>query len=422
LFDDRGNMTGCIESARDVTELRRSEQEQARLKEMLFQSQKMETVGLLAGGIAHDFNNLLTPILGYSDLMLMGLPDDDPKRQMLEQVRICSERARDLTKRLLAFSRKQSLELKELSPGEIVKEFMPVLKSVIRENILISLNIDGDGGFVMADRGQIEQALLNLAVNAVDAMPDGGLITIEVRNFEVDESYVCSHIEISPGPFVMLSVSDTGVGMEGDMQDHIFDPFFTTKEVGRGTGLGLATVYGIVKQHGGTVSVYSEKGKGSTFRILLPRLVREADRQGAPAPGEEEIMRGSETVLVMEDDETVRGFTCKILTDLGYNVLAAGNTEDCIETARSHDGAIDLLLTDVIMPEKNGPELYNAVRQYRPDIGVLFMSGYAGNVIRHHGIADAGLDFLQKPFSIRDLSRKVRRAIDLRRGSAVKGQ
>jgi|GEM_PF-1523093 len=271
-FDNNGNMTGCIEIIRDITEYKRSEQEQVKLRDLLFQSQKMETVGLLAGGIANDFSNLLTPILGYSDLMLIGLSGSDPKRMMIEEIQQCAERAKDLTKRLLAFSRKQIMELKVVNLGDIVSGFQPVLNSVVRDNVQTRLDIDPETGLVRADREQIEQALLNLVANAQDAMPDGGLLTIGVRNFNVDESYKASHVDITDEPYVMLSIGDTGMGMDKETQKHIFEPFFTTKKLGRGSGLGLATVYGIIKQHCGSISVYSEKNKGSVFQIILPRV------------------------------------------------------------------------------------------------------------------------------------------------------
>jgi two-component system, cell cycle sensor histidine kinase and response regulator CckA len=412
LRDSHGRISGCIEIVRDITEQKDAELEHTKLQELLFQSQKMETIGLLAGGVAHDFNNLLTPILGYSEILLIGLPGADPRRLMIEQIQQCAERAKDLTKRLLAFSRKQVLELKVFNMGDIVSEFRPVIKSALCDNIKIVMDIDPQSGLVRADKAQIEQALLNLVVNARDAMPEGGLLTIEVKNFDVDESYAGLHAGVPTGSYVMLSVTDTGSGIDEETQKHIFEPFFTTKQLGRGTGLGLATVYGIVKQHGGHISVYSEKNRGSVFKAFLPMVTREGQRIGYSEHKRSKIFRGSETVLLMEDDDAVRAFACRVLVDLGYNVLMAESVEDCIEIARNHAGPIDLLLTDVIMPEKNGKELYELLKCEYPFMKALYMSGYSNNVIGHHGIIEGGINFLHKPFTITDLSNKIREALE----------
>jgi two-component system cell cycle sensor histidine kinase/response regulator CckA len=399
-------------AARDVTERISNEIAEARLKEQLFHAQKMETVGLLAGGVAHDFNNLLTPILGYSELLMLAFPEGDKNRQKLEQINQAASLARDLTKRLLAFSRKQMLELDVVNVGDIIHGFEQVVHRTIRENIQIEIFIAPSLGMVRADKGQIEQVLLNLAVNAQDAMPEGGVLIIEAKNTDLDESYTSSHLEVTPGPYVMLSVSDTGMGIDEETQEHIFEPFYTTKELGRGTGLGLATVYGIVKQHGGSISVYSVKNKGSTFKIFLPRATEEATKVEKQEPQPSNIEHGSETVLVMEDNETVRSLTCGMLEGLGYQVLAADNVGSCIELIGMYTGPIHLLLTDVVMPEKNGKELYELLQRDRPELNVLYMSGYAGDVIGHHGILDEGINFLQKPFTLAALSQKVRRALE----------
>jgi len=411
LYNSKGDITGAIESIRDITEFKQTEEERARLKDQLFQSQKMETVGLLAGGVAHDFNNLLTPILGYSEIMMLGLPPEDPNRQKLEQIKHAADLAKGLTRRLLAFSRKQMLELKSVNLGEIIREFEQVLHRTIRENIEIRMHIPLVLATVKADKGQIEQALLNLAINAQDAMPEGGVLTIEVKEIDLDESYTIQHPEIVPGPYIMLSVSDTGIGMDADVQEHIFEPFFTTKELGRGTGLGLSTVYGIVKQHAGSISVYSEKKQGSIFKIFLPRVTEEGKSMKAHPLRSEDIEKGSETILVMEDNETVRTLACKMLESLGYHVLTAESTDHCVEMAEKYPEAIDLLLTDVIMPKKNGKELYAELKRFRPDLKVLFMSGYTADVISHHGVLDEDVNFLQKPFTVHDLSHKMRRAM-----------
>ncbi len=413
LYNSKGDIAGAIESIRDITEFKQAEEERVKLKDQLFQSQKMETVGLLAGGVAHDFNNLLTPILGYSEIMMLGLPPEDPNRQKLEQINHAADLAKGLTRRLLAFSRKQVLELKSVNLGGIIREFEHVLHRTIRENIEIRMHVAPVLGTVKADKGQIEQALLNLAVNAQDAMPEGGVLTIEVKEIDLDESYTIEHPEIVPGPYIMLSVSDTGIGMDAEIQDHIFEPFFTTKELGRGTGLGLSTVYGIVKQHAGSISVYSEKKQGSIFKIFLPRVTEEGKSiKDHTLRSEKKLEKGSETILVMEDNETVRTLACKMLESLGYHVLTAESTEHCIEMTEKYPEAIDLLLTDVIMPKKNGKELYAELKRFRPYLKVLFMSGYTANVISHHGVLDEDVNFLQKPFTVHDLSHKIRRAME----------
>ncbi|MEW6718988.1 MAG: PAS domain S-box protein [Thermodesulfobacteriota bacterium] len=400
---------------KDVTERKTAEREQAALKEQLFQSQKMETVGLLAGGVAHDFNNLLTPILGYSELMLLGLPETDPNRQKLEQIHQAADFARKLTMRLLAFSRKQVLRLEEIDVGDIVRGLEQVLRRTIREDIRVAVLTGKSPGVARADRGQIEQALLNLAINAQDAMPDGGTLTIGTENVDLDEA-AAVHPEVAPGPYVMLSVADTGVGMDEEVRAHIFEPFFTTKGPGKGTGLGLATVYGIVKQHGGHILVSSEKGAGSVFNVLLPRVEptrKEAPpADSAPEAVPERVERGGETVMVAEDNPEVRALACRMLENLGYRVLAAESADECIAMAAAHEGTIHLLLTDVIMPERNGKELYELMKRDRPGLKSLFMSGYPGEVIGQHGILDEGVFFLQKPFTSTALSQQVRRALE----------
>jgi PAS domain S-box-containing protein len=401
----RGVLTGFIAIARDITAEKKMEQQ-------FIQSQKMESVGLLAGGVAHDFNNLLTPILGYTEILLSGFSEEDPRYRRLQQVQQAAERAKELTRRLLAFSRKQVIELKSVNLGDIIRQFGSMLRRTIRENIQIEFRISESLSCVRADAGQIEQVLLNLAVNAQDAMPEGGVLTIEAMDMDLDESYTASHPELKPGRHVMLAVSDTGVGMDEQTQEHIFEPFFTTKELGRGTGLGLSTVYGIVRQHGGSINVYSEKSRGSTFKIFIPQEAERGtvDKHLPLVAGA--VARGVETILVAEDNEMVRALVNEMLTGLGYRVLLAESAEQCLTVAREYQGAINMFLTDVIMPKMNGKELFDLLSRIRPELKVLFMSGYTSDVIAHHEVLGEGVDFLQKPFSQHALSEKVRRVLD----------
>jgi PAS domain S-box-containing protein len=399
-------------AARDITEKKLALEEHEKLKEQLFQSQKMETLGLLAGGVAHDFNNLLTPILGYTELLLLNVPAEDPKYLKMKQIFKAADLARELTGQLLAFSRKQMLDLTPVNIGDIIRSFESMLHRIIRENIRIDIDISPELDLVRADRGQIEQSLLNLAINARDAMPRGGVLTITVENIILDETYTSTHLEVDPGHYVMLSVGDTGLGMDEDTRAHIFEPFFTTKVYGQGTGLGLATVYGIVKQHGGSISVYSEENCGSLFKIFLPRateedvLIEDADKE------QNHINRGNETVLLVEDNEAVRTLVGRILQNLGYNALVAENVECSIGISRQYKGIIHLLLSDVVMPVMNGRELFMKLSLERPGMKVLYMSGYTNDVIGHHGILNKGVNFIQKPFTLLALSQKLRKALE----------
>lgn len=405
MRSELGGLTGFIGISRDVTAEKKMEQQ-------LLQSQKMETVGLLAGGVAHDFNNLLTPILGYTDMLLPSFSKDDPRYQQLQMVRQAADRAKELTQRLLAFSRKQIIELKTVNLGDIIYRFESMLHRTIRENIRIEVDVSPTLSQMRADAGQIEQVLLNLAVNAQDAMPDGGFLTIEAQDVDLDESYTDTHPEIKPGRYVVLAVSDTGSGMGEETLGHIFDPFFTTKELGKGTGLGLSTVYGIVKQHGGSINVYSETGKGSTFKVFFPRVNEGQSIFEQPSSLEYVVAHGGETLLVAEDNEMVRTLECQMLEGLGYRVISAESAEQCLNLAKKYEGPISMLLTDVIMPGMNGKELFKILSQVRPGLKVLFVSGYTSNVIGHHGILDEGVHFIQKPFSLHALSEKVRQVLD----------
>jgi two-component system cell cycle sensor histidine kinase/response regulator CckA len=394
----------------DITQKKKAEDDKKKMEVQLLQSQKLEAVGRLTGGIAHDFNNILTMIIGNAEIILMGLPKGDPMREGIEEIRAAGDRASSLTSQLLAFSRKQVLQPTIMSLNETVRDTDRMLSRILGEDIEMRTILAPDLGLVEADVGQIEQVIMNLAVNARDAMPRGGKIAIETANVELDEKYARSHIAVIPGPYVMLSVSDTGVGMTKEVQEHVFEPFFTTKEKGKGTGLGLSTVYGIVKQSKGNIWVYSELGKGTTFKVYLPRaerLISEKKKKDKKA----EVLTGSETILIVEDDEMVRKFVERVLKGYNYRILIAADGEEAIRIAREHEGPIDLMLTDVVMPGMNGQEIEKRLRTLRPDIKVLYMSGYTDNTIVDHGVLDKGKAFLQKPFTVDALGRKVREAL-----------
>jgi nitrogen-specific signal transduction histidine kinase/CheY-like chemotaxis protein len=385
--------------------------ERKRMEAQFLQAQKMEAVGQLAGGIAHDFNNLLTIIKGYSQLSLMELKESDPLKRNIEEIRKAADRASDLTRQLLAFSRRQILEMKVLDLNSIVRDVDEMLLRIIGEDIELVTLLAGDLGRVKTDRGEIEQVIMNLAVNARDAMPDGGKLTIETANAELDEAYARVHVAVTPGRYVMLSFSDTGVGMTPEVRGRVFEPFFTTKEKVKGTGLGLSTVYGIVKQSGGNIWVYSEPGKGTTFKIYLPR-VDEPLEEVVERVVAGEFPRGTETILVVEDEDEVREVAVRILSGQGYKVLEATKGIDAFLICTEHDGPIHLLLTDVVMPKMSGRELAETLMSIRPGIKVLYMSGYTDNAIVHHGVLETGVDFIQKPFAVDALARKVRDVLD----------
>ena len=385
--------------------------ERRRLEEQLLQSQKMEAVGRLAGGIAHDFNNLLTAISGYSELLLRELAEGDPRRECAEEIRKAGSRAAALTHQLLAFSRRQVLEPRVLDLNAVISGMERMLRRVIGEDIELITAVQEELWHARADPGQIEQAILNLVVNARDAMPRGGKLTLETANVELDEKFAGRYATVQPGPHVMLAVSDTGIGMDAELQARLFEPFFTTKEHGKGTGLGLSTTYGIVKQSGGSIWVYSEPGHGTTFKIYLPRC-QEPLEELPPAPDTREAAPGTETVLVVEDEPEVRRLVERLLRGKGYRVLSAGSPADAIGLAKGHDAAIDLLLTDVIMPGMNGRELARLLAPARPEMRVLYMSGYADAAMSQQGILPPGTAFVSKPFTPEALARKVREVLD----------
>ena len=386
------------------------------LEDQLRQAQKMEAVGQLAGGIAHDFNNLLTAIRGYSELAQRHLAAEDVQdRADLEQVVRAADEGEELTRQLLAFSRRQVLLPRILDPAEVIAGVTPMLGRLLGEHIDFVTHADPGLWRIKVDPGQLEQVIINLAVNARDAMPEGGKLTIETANVELDAGYALVHPGVAPGPYVLLAVTDTGTGMDAQTQAHIFEPFFTTKEPGRGTGMGLATVYGIVKQSGGSIYLYSELGRGTTFKIYFPRTAdgeQEADvSQAAPAPIE---VAGSETVLLVEDDAAVRAFARRSLEERGYTVIEAGNGDEALMLAAGNAAAIELLVTDVTMPGMQGNHLAARLTHVLPAVRVLYVSGFAEDSVIHQGVARKGTAFLPKPFSAEALARAVRRTLDNR--------
>ncbi len=396
--------TGIV---RDVSERRQ-------LEEQFRQSQKMEAVGRLAGGIAHDFNNLLTVIKGYGDLLLDELGPNERLHRAADEIYKAADRAASLTRQLLAFSRRQVMELRVLNLNDVVGSMDKMLRRLIGEDIDLLTFLEPALGQTKADPGQIEQVLMNLAVNARDAMPHGGKLTIETSNAGLDESYVRRKGTVHPGPYVMLAVSDNGCGMDEETQGRIFEPFFTTKEPGKGTGLGLATVYGIIKQSSGYIWVYSEVGRGTTFKIYLPRVLEQVEHLGARKPLEAPA-RGSETVLLVEDEVSLRELAVITLQKNGYTVLEAKDATDALRIARDHPGQIHLLLTDVVMPEVSGRQLVERLAPLRPQMKVLYMSGYTDDAIVHHGVLEPGTAFLQKPFTAVEMARKVREVLEIPR-------
>jgi len=387
--------------------------ERKRLEEQLLQSQKMEAVGQLAGGVAHDFNNILTAIVGYTDLLAAELASNVRQLEDLEEIRKAARRAAALTRQLLAFSRKQVLEPRIIDLNSVVLNLDKMLRSLISENIELKTDLADNLGAARADPNQIEQVIMNLAINARDAMPDGGTVTIETGNVTLDDAYAAQHVSVIPGEYVMLAVSDTGCGMDAKTQSRIFEPFFTTKPAGRGTGLGLSTVYGIVKQTGGNIWLYSEPGKGTTFKIYLPAIAALPEDIGKVAPAEAP-RRGAGTVLVVEDDEQLRRLTHRALDAQGYTVLVADRGATALDIARRHKGEIDLLLTDVIMPDTNGRKLAETIQAARPGMRVLYMSGYPDGAIASHGMLEPGVAYLAKPFTTEAITRRVREVLETR--------
>jgi PAS domain S-box-containing protein len=404
LVFQNGTPIGVQGIARDVTERKQ-------LEEQLRQSQKLEAIGQLAGGVAHDFNNLLTVILGYADLSLSRLPANEQLCRNLEEIKKAGERAASLTRQLLAFSRKQVLQPRVFALNTIVADLEKMLRRMIGEDIEFRTNLGAGIGNVKADPGQIEQVIMNLVVNARDAMPSGGKLTIETNNVELDETYERQHISAIAGSYVLLAVGDTGTGMDEQTRKHIFEPFFTTKESGKGTGLGLSMVYGIVKQSGGNIWVYSEPGIGTTFKIYLPRVAEPAEKYKHVAAAHH-LPTATETVLLVEDAEMVRDLAKEVLETNGYRVLEATNVREALLICEQSRETIHILLTDVVMPEMSGPELVSRLVSTHPEMRVLYMSGYTEDTIVHHGVLEEGTNFIEKPFTPDLLALKVREVLE----------
>jgi two-component system, cell cycle sensor histidine kinase and response regulator CckA len=375
------------------------------LEEQLVHAQKMEAVGRLAGGVAHDFNNMLTVISGYNRMILDELSPLDPLHDYAEEIAKAAERAGAITNQLLAFSRRQVIQPRVINVNTVLAQTEKMLRRLLGEDIQLTLNLPDGVGNIQADPNQIEQAIVNLAVNSRHAMPTGGHIVIETGNVHLDEDYIKTHLGVTPGDFVMVSVTDTGHGMDALTKSRVFEPFFTTKERGKGTGLGLASVYGMVKQSGGDIWVYSEPGRGTTFRLYFPRIA-EAVNDTQTSETREVERSGAETVLVVEDEKPVRDLTVRMLQQLGYSVLSASSGEEAIAISHSYGSKISLLLTDVVMPQMSGRQVADALSTARPDLKVLYLSGYTGNTVIHHGV-ESDVNFLPKPFSREALSKKV---------------
>ena len=384
--------------------------ERQQLQSQLLQAQKMESIGRLAGGVAHDFNNLLTAIIGYAETMGTYIQGETAQEDLGEILK-SAQRATSLTRQLLAFSRRQVMTPRVISLNAALTDMEGLLRRLIREDIKLHWHLRPATGNIKVDAGQLEQVIMNLVVNAKDAMPRGGKLTIESSNVELDRDYAKQHLEVHPGPHIMLAVSDTGTGMNEEIQKRLFEPFFTTKAKGEGTGLGLATVYGIVQQSGGSIYVYSHLGVGTTFKVYWPRIQGAATAKRKPKTAKEPG-GGKETILITEDEESIRKLAARVLAEKGYRVLVAGDGDEALRIAKNHNGEIHLLLTDLILPGINGRQLATSIIHQHPGAKVLYMSGYTENIIAHHGMLEDGVALLEKPFTPNMLCRKVRDSLD----------
>ena len=414
IFDEHGHPVGLQGTTRDISERRKAEEVKERLEQQFHQAQKLESVGRLAGGIAHDLNNLLSPIIGYGEMLQEEEIDGSLREEAANAILNAGKRARDLVRQILAFSRKQTLAFTAINLNDLLKKFEKLLRRTVREDVKIHMNLAPSLPAIQGDPGQLEQVIMNLVVNAQDAMPDGGELIIETSQVELDADYAKQHEGAIPGSHVMLVVTDTGTGMDEGTRAHLFEPFFTTKEQGKGTGLGLATVFGIVKQHGGNIWPYSEPGQGTTIKVYLPAALGHIQSVGAD-PDDSDILSdvsGNEKILLVEDDVQVRKLTLQVLKQKGYEVVPAQGGREALEFLEHQSKTVDLLLTDVVMPDMNGKQLYEKSLRFNPDIKVLYMSGYSNNVIAHRGILDSGIHFIQKPFSNRSLLEKIREVLD----------
>jgi PAS domain S-box-containing protein len=412
VFDDNGALSVIDGMAIDITQQKTIEEEQKQLEQKLQQSQKMESIGRLAGGIAHDFNNMLGIILGYGEILQESIPTDSEEYESVLEIISAANRSADLTHKLLAFARRQAISPKTLEINNTISGMLKMLQRLLSEEIELIWTPGEDLPFVKIDPTQLDQILANLCINGRDAITGNGKIIIETRFVEPDEGFLSHHPSLSNIPYVMLTVSDTGSGMDKETQSHIFEPFYTTKSQGKGTGLGLATVYGIVTQNNGFIYVYSEPGEGTSFQMYFPAIMNENQGDEQQTQESRHVSTGSETILLVEDEESLLYIARKILKDLGYSVVATNNPLDAIDLVKNYKDQIDLLITDVIMPELNGKELVEQIHLIIPDLKFLYMSGYSSSVIAHKFVLDKKTSLIQKPFSKKEISKKIREILD----------